>query len=62
MSCGIDPNDLKKTQAWLNGPEFFKREEDNWPKTPNEIKQMPDKHLEWRKDGADQQDISRKEG
>jgi hypothetical protein len=48
-SRGIDPNDLKKTQAWLNGPEFLKREEDNWPKTPNEIKQMPDEHLEWRR-------------
>jgi hypothetical protein len=48
-SRGIDPNDLKKTQAWLNGPEFLKREEDYWPKIPNEIKQMPDEHLEWRK-------------
>ena len=48
-SRGIDPNDLKKTQAWLNGPEFLKCEEDNWPKTPNKIKQMPDEHLEWRR-------------
>ena len=34
-SRDINPNDLKKTQAWLNGPEFLKREEDNWPKSPN---------------------------
>jgi hypothetical protein len=48
-SRGIDPNDQKKAEVWFNGPEFLKREEDNWPKSPNGIKKMPDGHLEWRR-------------
>ncbi|XP_028416927.1 uncharacterized protein LOC114541139 [Dendronephthya gigantea] len=48
-SRGINPTDLRKTQAWLDGPEFLQCEEDRWPKNPDEIKQMPDEHLEWRR-------------
>ena len=48
-SRGIKPSDSRKTQMWVRGPEFLYDEENAWPKMPEDIREMTDENLEWRK-------------
>ena len=48
-SRGLKPNDSRKAQMWVKGPEFLHNEENAWPKMPEDIRERTDENLEWRK-------------
>ena len=49
-SRGLRPTDTRGVEQWINGPDFLRCDEGEWPVRPKEIKVLPDDALEWKKD------------
>ena len=49
-SRGLRPTDKHEIDQWINGPDFLRREEKDWPPRPEDISVLPDETLEWKKD------------
>ncbi len=47
---GLRPTDTRGVEQWINGPDFLRCDEGEWPVRPKEIKVLPDDALEWKKD------------
>ncbi len=60
-SRGIKSEETKKAEEWFNGPAFLRDEESTWPTHPEEIKCMPNEHLEWRKNAQVNEILAKKQ-
>ena len=49
-SRGLRPTDKHEIDQWINGPDFLRRKEKDWPPRPEDISVLPDETLEWKKD------------
>lgn len=49
-SRGLRPDNTREIDQWINGPDFLRGKEEDWPIHPREISVLPDEALEWKKD------------
>jgi hypothetical protein len=48
-SRGLRPTDQYEIDQWINGPDFLRNPEKDWPKRPEGVNVLPDHKLEWKR-------------